>query len=200
MHAINKLFTLFMSFLALCTISSCGGKKVIEEPVPPPTTPGVIYRIGPEDILNIHVWKEPELSLSVTVRADGKISMPLIDDVHVSGLTPLELKKDITRKLSAFIDNPSVSVIVEETNSLKIFVMGNVMQPGVYEIDREINLLQAISMAGGLTKFAQKSAITVLRKYGGVEKTITINSKKITSGKNPELNIPLQPGDLVFVP
>ena len=197
MNARKILFTLLMSFLAMCTIPSCGGKKVIEQSIPPPSTQ---YLIGPEDILNINVWKEPELTLSVTVRADGKISMPLVNDVHAAGLTPMELRKELTKRFSKYIDDPTISVIVEETNSLKIFVFGNVNQPGVYEIDREVNVLQAISMAGGLTMWANKSSIKVLRKYGGVEKVIRINCNKITSGERPELNIPLQPGDTVYVP
>jgi polysaccharide export outer membrane protein len=197
MNTRNKIFTLLLSTLAICTILSCGGKKVIEQSIPPP---GTQYIIGPEDILGINVWKEPELSLSVPVRADGKISMPLIHDVHVVGLTPIELKEEITKRLSKYIENPTVSVIVEEINSLKIFIVGNVNQPGVFEIDREINVLQAISMAGGFTEWAKKSKIKIFRKHGGVEKVIKVNYNKIISGKHPELNIPLQPGDSIVVP
>lgn len=193
------LFKLAISVMAVCTICSCGGKKAVEEPIPPPT-PSAQYIIGPEDILNINVYKEPELTLSVTVRADGKISMPLIDDVHVAGLTPIEVKKELTKRLSKYVDDPTVSVIVEEINSLKIFVLGNVNQPGVYEIDREVNVLQAVSMAEGFTMWADKSAVKILRNYGGVEKAITINCNKITSGERPDLNLPLQPGDTVYVP
>ncbi len=194
----GKVFlTILMSILAISIIPSCGGKKVIEQSIPPPSTQ---YIIGPEDILKINVWKEPELSLSVPVRADGKISMPLIHDVPVVGLTPIELKEEITKRLSKFVENPTVSVIVEEINSLKIFIVGNVNQPGVYEIDREINVLQAISMAGGFTEWAKKSKIKIFRKHGGVEKVIKVNYNKIISGKHPELNIPLQPGDSIVVP
>ena len=197
MNTRNVLFAFSISFLIFITIPSCGGKKVIEQSLPPPSTQ---YVIGPEDILNINVWKEPELSLSVPVRADGKISMPLIHDVPVVGLTPIELKGEITKRLSKFVENPTVSVIVEEINSLKIFVVGNVNQPGVYEIDREINVLQAISMAGGFTEWAKKSKLKIFRKHGGVEKVIKVNYNKIISGKHPELNIPLQPGDSIVVP
>ena len=197
MNTRNVLFAFLISFLIFITLPSCGGKKVIEQSLLPPSTQ---YVIGPEDILNINVWKEPELTLSVPVRADGKISMPLIHDVPVLGLTPIELKEEITKRLSKFVENPTVSVIVEEINSLKIFVVGNVNQPGVYEIDREINVLQAISMAGGFTEWAKKSKIKIFRKHGGVEKVIKVNYNKIISGKHPELNIPLQPGDSIVVP
>ena len=197
MNTRNMLCAFLISFLIFITIPSCGSKKVIEQSILPPSTQ---YVIGPEDILNINVWKEPELSLSVPVRADGKISMPLIHDVPVVGLTPIELKEEITKRLSKFVENPTVSVIVEEINSLKIFVVGNVNQPGVYEIDREINVLQAISMAGGFTEWAKKSKIKIFRKHGGIEKVIKVNYNKIISGKHPELNIPLQPGDSIVVP
>ena len=197
MNTNKMILMLLLSALATFTISSCGGKKITEKSIPPP---GTQYVIGPEDILKINVWKEPELSLSVPVRADGKISLPLIHDVHVVGLTPIELKEELTRRLSQYIEKPTVSVIVEEINSLKIFVVGNVNQPGVFEIDREINVLQAISMAGGFTEWAKKRKIKIFRKHGGVEKVIKVNYNKIISGKHPELNIPLQPGDSIVVP
>jgi len=197
MNTKKIFFNLLIIISANFFLLSCGGKKVIEQSIPPP---GTQYIIGPEDILGINVWKEPELSQSVPVRADGKISMPLIHDVHVVGLTPIELKEELTKRLSKYIENPTVSVIVEEINSLKIFIVGNVNQPGVFEIDREINVLQAISMAGGFTEWAKKSKIKIFRKHGGVEKVIKVNYNKIISGKHPDLNIPLQPGDSIVVP
>ena len=139
----NTIFSILSVFLfsSLLSLQSCGGEKQIQQSLPPPSAQ---YTIGPEDVIRIDVWKEPQLSLSVPVRADGKISLPLINDVYVVGLTPLQLKEELTKKLSQYIENPTVSVIVEEINSLKIFVNGNVNEPGVYEIDREINVLQAI--------------------------------------------------------
>lgn len=190
-------FTLLISSLAICTIPSCGGKKAMEKSIPPPSSQ---YIIGPEDILKINVWNEPELSLSVPVRTDGKISIPLIHDIQVVNLTPIQLKEELTKKLSQYIENPTVSVIVEEVNSLKIFVVGNVNQPGVFDVKREVNILQAISMAGGFTEWAKKRKIKIFRKHGGVEKVIKVNYNKIISGKHPELNIPLQPGDTIVVP
>ena len=191
----NTLFIyslVFFSFLV-----SCGGQKPMEQSLLPPSTQ---YIIGPEDKLKIDVWKEPELSVTVPVRSDGKISLPLIHDVHVVGMTPQELKDDLTRRFSKYLEKPTVSVIVEEINSLKIFVTGEVREPGVFELDREINVLQAISMAGGFTEWANKRKIKVFRKYRGVETMITLNYNKIISGKHPELNITLQPGDTIVVP
>jgi polysaccharide export outer membrane protein len=191
------IFTLLVIIAPIYLFPACGGKKVVEESLPPPSAQ---YTIGPEDIIKINVWKEPELSVSVPVRSDGKISLPLIHDVFVVGLTPLEVKEELTKKLSQYVENPTVSVIVEQINSLKIFVTGEVKTPGVYELDREINVLQAISMAGGFTEWAKKRNIKVFRKLRGVEKTITVNYNAIVSGKHPELNIPLQPGDTIVVP
>ena len=185
-----------MSILAISTILSCG-TKTIEQSIPPPSTEFVI---GPEDVLKINVWEEKNLSLSVPVRVDGKISLPLIHDVYVVGLTPTELKDELTKKLSKYIENPTVSVIVEEINSLKFFVVGNVKRSGVFELDREVNVLQAISKAGGFTEWAKKSKLKIFRKHRGVEKIIKINYNKIVSGKHPELNIPIQPGDTIVIP
>ena len=178
-------------------LSSCGGGKAIDQSVPPPS---VQYTIGPADVLKIDVWKEPELSLTVPVRTDGKISLPLINDIYVVGLTPIELQKELTKQFAQYVENPTVSVIVEEINSLKIFVVGNVNQPGVFDVKREINVLQAISLAGGFTEWANKRNIKLFRKHGGVEQVIKINYNKIISGEHPELNIPLQPGDNIVVP
>ena len=167
--------------LTICTTLSCGGKKIAEKSIPSPATQ---YIIGPEDILNINVWNEPELSLSVPVRTDGKISLPLIHDILVVNLTPLELKEELTKRFAEYVENPTVSVIVEQINSLKIFIVGNVNQPGVFDVKREVDVLQAISMAGGFTEWAKKSKIKIFRKHGGVEKVIKINYNKIISGKS----------------
>lgn len=193
-----EAFVLFMLIApALTILSSCGGGMAVDQSVPPPS---VQYTIGPADVLKIDVWKEPELSLAVPVRTDGKISLPLINDMYVVGMTPLELQKELTKQFALFIENPTVSVIVEEINSLKIFVVGNVNQPGVFDVKREINVLQAISLAGGFTEWANKRNIKLFRKHGGVEQVIKINYNKIISGEHPELNIPLQPGDNIVVP
>ena len=193
----NKFYTPLLLTILIFLIVSCGGNAQIDQSVPPPSAQ---YTIGPEDVIRVDVWKEPELSVSVPVRTDGKISLPLIHDVHVVGMTPIQLKENITKKLSKYIDNPTVSVIVEEINSLKIFVDGNVNQPGVYDVKREVNVLQAISMAGGFNEWANKRKIKIFRRQGGVEQVITVNYNKIMSGEHPELNIPLYPGDSIVVP
>ena len=195
MNMRHMFFTLIVMIMTT-TLLSCG-TKTIEQTIPSPSTQFVI---GPEDELKINVWEEPNLSLTVPVRVDGKISLPLIHDVYVVGLTPTELKEELTKRLSKYIENPTVSVIVKEINSLKFFIVGNVKRSGVYELDREINVLQAISMAGGFTEWAKKNKLKIFRNHMGVEQLIKINYNKIASGKHPEINIPLQPGDTIVVP
>ena len=158
------------------------------------------YVIGPEDVLSINVWKEEALTRQVPVRSDGKISLPLIDEVHAAGLTPLQLKEKLTLRLKEFIDNPSVSVIVTEANSQKVYVSGEVRTPGVYRLRGETTLLQVIPMAGGFTEWADQKKIVVIRKEGEKDKRIVVNYKKIVSGEDVSYNIILKPGDTIIVP
>ena len=158
------------------------------------------YVIGPEDVLNIHVWKEEALSRTVPVRMDGKISLPLVDDIQAAGYTARQLKEIVTKKLKEFIENPVVSVTVVESNSYKVYVSGQVRTPGVYRLRSETTLLQIISMAGGFTDWANQKKILVIRKENGKEKRTTVNYKKIVKGDSPELNIVLKAGDTIIVP
>jgi polysaccharide export outer membrane protein len=159
------------------------------------------YVIGPEDVLYIHTWKEEALSRTVPVRMDGRISMPLIDEIQAAGLTPLQLKAVLIQKFKRFIDNPNISVIVMEANSYKVYVSGLVKAPGVYRIrnEAETTLLQIIPMAGGLLNVDQKK-ILIIRKEDGKEKRITVNYKKIIQGQEPISDCVLKPGDTVIVP
>jgi polysaccharide export outer membrane protein len=158
------------------------------------------YVIGPEDMLYINVWREEALTRTILVRADGKISLPLVDDVQAAGLTPLQLKQNLTEKLKQFIDNPNVSVVVTEANSFKVYVTGEVRTPGVYRLKSETTLLQIIPMAGGFTDWANQKKIMIIRKEGGKEKRITANYKKILEGQDPKSNVVLKPGDTIVVP
>ncbi len=156
------------------------------------------YVIGPEDSLYIHVWKEEALSRTVPVRMDGKISLPLIDEIQAAGLTPLQLKEKLIQKFREFVDIPNVSVIVMEANSFKVFVSGYVKNPGVVRLRAETSLLQFIPMVGGFTEWANQKKILILRKENGKEKRITVNYKRIIDGTDP--NIILQSGDTIIVP
>jgi len=158
------------------------------------------YVIGPEDVLSIHVWKEEAFSRSVPVRMDGKISLPLIDDVQAAGFTARQLKEVLTTKLREFVENPNVSVTVVEANSFKVFISGQVRSPGVYRLRSETSLLQFIPMVGGFTDWANQKKILIIRREGKQEKRITVNYKKVVSGKDPDSNIILRTGDTIIVP
>jgi len=157
------------------------------------------YVIGPEDILYIHTWKEGALSRTVPVRMDGKISLPLIDEVRAAGLTPLQLKEVLIEALKKYVDNPNVSVTVTEANSFKVYISGQVKTPGVYKLRSEVSLLELIAMAGGFTQWANEKKILIIRKENGNEKRIKVNYKKIVDGKEPMSNSILKPGDIIIV-
>jgi polysaccharide export outer membrane protein len=158
------------------------------------------YVIGLGDVLEIFVWRNQQLSREVVVRPDGKISLPLIQDIQAEGLTALQLRDEITRRFDEHLDHPRVTIIVSQINSYKVNVLGRVMRPGVYPITGNTTLLEAISMAGGFTEWANKRKIAVITHQGGEEKRITVNYKKIASGKDPGQNIILKRGDTIIVP
>jgi polysaccharide export outer membrane protein len=158
------------------------------------------YVIGPEDILYIHVWKEEALTRTIPVRMDGKISLPLIQEIKAAGLTPLHLKELLTTRFKEFIENPIVSVTVMEANSYKVYVMGQVKNPGVYRLRSETTVVQIIPLAGGFTDWANQKKILIVRKEDGKEKRITVNYKKIINGKAPDSNVILRAGDTIIVP
>lgn len=160
----------------------------------------VEYVIGPEDVLKIFVWQQPDLSLTVPVRIDGKISLPLVDDVKAAGLTPMQLKGELESKLKKYIEAPTVSVIVETIRSLQIVVVGNVNAPGVFKIGRVVSLLEAVSFAGGFGQWANQKKIKVIRKIDNKDKIFIKNYKDIADGTDLSQNISIYPGDLIIVP
>jgi polysaccharide biosynthesis/export protein len=203
----KKLLFLAMTgivFLSVCAPLAYAQKdeKVLfkKEPQADAIASSDQYVIGPEDVLYINVWREETLTRTILVRADGRISLPLIDDVQAAGLTPLQLKQILTEKLKTFIDSPNVSVVVTEANSFKVFVTGEVRTPGVYRLRSETTLLQIIPMAGGFTDWANQKKILIVRREGGKEKRITANYKKILEGEELSSNVVLKPGDTVIVP
>ena len=158
------------------------------------------YVIGAEDILYIHVWKEEAFTRTVPVRMDGKISLPLVQEIKAAGLTPLQLKEVLTTKLKEFIDNPLVSVTVAEANSFKVYVSGFVKAPGVYRLRSETSVAQIIPMAGGFTQWANEKKILIIRNENGREKRITVNYRKIIRGSDQDSNVILKSGDTIIVP
>ena len=159
------------------------------------------YTVGPEDVLKIDVWHEPEVSSVVAVRPDGKISLPLIGDLTVSGLTPDKLQEALTNKLQAFISNPEVAVTVQEVKSRKFNVLGEVQHPGSYSLGQPVRVLDAIGMAGGFRDFAKVSKIYILRQRANGESLhLAFNYKQVLKGINADQNVELEPGDTVVVP
>ena len=158
------------------------------------------YIIGQGDVLEVFVWRNEQLSREVTVRPDGKISLPLIQDLQAEGFTALQLKDQITRKLKQYVQNPTVTVIVNEINSYKVSVLGKVATPGVYAITTRTTLVEAISMAGGFTEWASKKEIILLRKVNGKDKILRINYKKIVKGDDFSQNVKLKADDTIIVP
>jgi polysaccharide export outer membrane protein len=157
------------------------------------------YVIGADDVLHISVWKEPDLSEQLPVRPDGKISMPLLNDIPAAGLTPLALKDSITEKLKKYIADPRVTVVVTAMNSQRIFVTGEVLRSGPMTLLPQMTVLQALAQ-GGFTQFANLKAIYLLRTQNGKQQKLPFNYKEVVKGNHPEQNILLKPGDTVVVP
>ena len=158
------------------------------------------YVIGPEDMLSIAVWKEPDFSSSVPVRPDGKISMPLLGDVEASGKTPGQLADDLTVKLKKYIDDPRVTVVVTAINSKRIYILGEVNHPGTINMSPNMTVLQAISAAGGPTAYANTKKISILRTVQGKQAKFPFNYKEVIKGNDTQQNIQLMAGDTIVVP
>ena len=159
------------------------------------------YVIGADDVLAINVWKEPEVSRTVPVRSDGKISVPLAGEVQASGQTPRQLEQELASKLQSFISEPEVTVIVAEVRSQKFNILGQVSKPGTYPLTNASTVLDAIAIAGGFRDFAKQKSIYVLRQNSdGGQSRLPFNYKEVIKGKNSAQNIKLQPRDTIVVP
>lgn len=161
---------------------------------------GEAFVIGPEDVLQISVWKETELSEQVPVRSDGKISLALLNDVQAAGLTPMQLAEAITEKLKKYISDPQVSVVVRQINSRKYYVLGEVKKPGVFPLSATMTVLQALSAANGFNDFADTTKIYVLRQENGKPVKYSFNYKQVIKGEAIQQNRLLQPNDTIVVP
>jgi polysaccharide biosynthesis/export protein len=169
-------------------------------PAPRPATDNPNYLIGPDDELNVSIWREPDISRSVPVRPDGKISLPLVNDVQAVGLTPMQLGAEITTRLKKFIADPQVTIIVTRINSQRIFILGEVPRAGAYPMLPNMTVLEALSLAGGVTAFAKQSKIHILRMEDGKQLNLPFNYKEALHGQHSEQNIVLKPGDTIVVP
>lgn len=158
------------------------------------------FVIGTEDILNINVWKEPEVSRILPVRPDGMITLPLIGEIKATGQTPVQLQEAITTELKKYMSDPQVTVIVAEVHSLTFNVVGQVNKPGYYPLTRRMTVLDAIALSGGFQPFAKQKKIYVLRASNGKQVRLPFNYKDVIKGKRPDENIELKPRDTVVVP
>jgi polysaccharide export outer membrane protein len=165
-----------------------------------PATDDPNYVIGPQDVLDISVWKEPELTRPVPVRPDGRISMPLLNDVQAAGKTPLQLAADITAGLKKFVTDPQVTVIVTTINSQRVFILGEVNRAGAYPLLPNMTVLQALSSAGGFTIYANLKKIYLLRVEDGKQIKHPFNYKDVLAGKAADQNIFVKAGDTIVVP
>jgi|SRR5579863_6684363 len=205
-----EILLVLMLMAGLAQTAAAQKKKPAGKPASPPMSAGPqqktgdvdasTYVIGAEDVLEINVWKEPENSKIVPVRPDGKISLPLLNDVQAAGLTPMQLQESIKEGLKKFISEPQVTVIVNQVNSRRVYVLGEVMRTGALSMLPGMTVLQALSSAGGLSQYAKTNGIYVLRTENGHQTTLPFNYKEVVRGKHPEQNILLQPGDTIVVP
>jgi polysaccharide biosynthesis/export protein len=174
-------------------------------PAPVPAVPdGVVpppgYVIGPEDVLGIVFWREKDLSADVIVRPDGMISLPLLNDILATGLTPAELRQKVMAEANKLVQDANATVVVRQIHSRKVFITGNVAKPGSYPLAGPMNVLQLIALAGGLLEFAEADKIRVMRTENGAPVAHLFNYRQVAEGKSLRQNIELKPGDTVIVP
>ena len=191
-----------VSVLFFCFAWAAQAQQKVSTAVPAQSSPAndTAYVIGPEDVLTIDVWKEKELSGPVPVRPDGKISLPLLNDVQAAGLTPMQLMSSLTEKLKKYVSDPTVTVTVTTINSRKVYILGEVTRPGAFPLVPDMTVLQALTTAGGPTPYAKTSKIYILRSQSGVQNKLAFNYKQVVRGGSPEQNILLKSGDTVVVP
>jgi polysaccharide biosynthesis/export protein len=159
------------------------------------------YRIAAEDVLDISVWREPDLSRRVIVRPDGGFSFPLVGNIQAAGLTPAELEADLRARLGTFVPDVEVTVSVQELRGMRVYVTGQVRNPGQYQVGRYVDVLQAVTLAGGFTPFADRRNVRIIRRdEDGREQVFKFNYRDVARGRNLEQNIQLHTDDVVLVP
>jgi polysaccharide export outer membrane protein len=188
----KQLVTALLVCASVCAVSRA------DEPAAVADLPE--YRIGIEDVLDVAVWNVAELQKTVPVRPDGKISLPLVNDVVAAGLTPMELRDLLTKKIATYVQHPDVSVVVREIRSLKVSVIGQVRAPGRYDMKGPATVLDALALAGGFTEFAARRKITILRSAGSMVEHLRFDYDAAVSRGSVKNNLPVRPGDIVVVP
>jgi polysaccharide export outer membrane protein len=201
----NKILS---SWFILCVfLASCAGSipsvetlEIYEKTEQSKQNSNDSYVIGPSDILAINLWKEPELSIQTAVRLDGKISLPLVNDIKAAGLSCAALRSQLIENYKDYVEVPEVSVTLVESRSKKIYILGKINNPGEYTLQKNMTIVQALSLAGGLDQWADPSDVRLIRKIKGIEKTFRVNYNAIISGKDLSQNIQLQSDDTLFLP
>ena len=184
-----------VAMIALCAPSEAQQAKATETDA---TAPG--YRIGPEDIIQVSVFGNEALTRTVPVRPDGMITLPLLNDIKAAGLTPMELRDLIMKRLVEFVPSPEVAVIVTEVRSLMVSVIGQVAKPGRYDLKSAGTVVDALAMAGGFKEFAARSKVVVMRTENGIAKRLPFDYDRMAAAKNRQDNFVLRAGDIVMVP
>ncbi len=203
---LSNIIKCLLFFIIMCGIgffhqsmaaekTEASSKETKQEMVADPS-----YIIGPMDVLEIQVWKEPDFSRQVLVRPDGKITLPLVGDILASGMNTMGLKALLSEKLEDFVSKPEVTVIVLESRSKNFYIIGKITRPGTYPLNPDMTVLQAISIAGGLAEWADKDSIRIIRRSGGKEKILPFDYNKVITGKKLEQNILLKANDTIIVP
>lgn len=201
----SMVLCLFLSITPVHAQERASNKQPasVQAPAPTPSkaaTEDPNYVIGAQDVLDVSVWKEPDFTRTIPVRLDGKISLPLLNDVQASGLTPSQLAAEVTKSLTKFVTSPQVTIIVTQINSKRVYLLGEVARPGAYTMLPDMTVLQALSNAGGFGQYANSKKTYVLREENGKQQKLFFNYKDVISGKRPEQNIKLKPGDTIVVP
>jgi polysaccharide export outer membrane protein len=204
------------SFVSICLLAASvvsaqtGAQKTPAQKAPaqkPGATPAVApvvtppdYVIGPDDVLGSVFWRDKDMTAEVAVRPDGKISLPLLNDIQAAGLTPPQLRDRLTEEAHRYIEDPNVTVVVRQINSRKVFITGQVAKPGPYMLSAPTTVLQLISMAGGVAEYAKSKKIVVMRTENGRQMSYPFNYDEVVSRRKLQQNIELKPGDTVIVP
>ncbi len=196
---------LILALITLAPMPAAASQQPPTQPQPQPAAEAAEpYAIGPEDVIEIAVWSNTDLSRTVPVRPDGKISLPLLHDVQAAGLTPTQLQEALTTSLARFVAEPVVSVIVREVHSVKVTVIGEVKTPGRYEVRSRTTVLDVLAMAGGLSQYAARGRITILRRDGDTVRQLPFDFEKVTTKAGPggagQPNFCIRPGDIIVVP
>jgi len=210
MHS-STIFSGAMTLVFLtASVAGAAGQQTPNALIAPPASgaggagsaaPPASYVIGTDDVLSVVFWHDKDMSAdAVTVRPDGKISLPLLNDVHAAGFTPDQLRGILVLAASKFVEEPNATVLVKEIHSRKVFITGNVAKPGIYPLSGEMNVLQLIAQAGGLLEYADAEEIVVIRSDSGPAKYLTFNYKDVLKRKNIQQNVLLKPGDTIVVP